>query len=91
MKRLWTIGWSTLAAILMIAFMLIGLTLNKAQVSQPVLAALVATPVISGSDPASGPNDLDIAITITGDNFENGITGTLGSTSLQNLVWISTT
>ena len=90
MKRLSTIAWSAAVALLMIGIVLF-VGQNSTAVTRSVLAAKTAAPTITGSDPAAAPNDLDSAITITGDNFENGITATLGSTALQNVVWISAT
>lgn len=91
MKQIRTIAWSTLAALLITGIVLVGLGQNSTTATQPALAAKTAAPTISGSDPAAAPNDLDTPIVITGDNFENGITATLGSTALQNLTWISAT
>ncbi len=91
MKRLWSIALSTFVALLMIGVVLVGIGFNNTPDFQPALAANLAVPGITDSDPAAGPNDLDTAITITGDNFENGITATLGSTDLLNLAWISGT
>lgn len=91
MKWIWNIAWSSLVAFLMVGIVLVGLGQNSTTATQPALAAKTAAPTITGSDPAAAPNDLDMPIVITGDNFENGGTATLGSTVLQNLVWISAT
>ena len=74
-----------------LGIVLVGLGQSRTTATQPLLAAKTAAPTITGSDPAAAPNDLDMPIIITGDNFENGITATLGSTALQSLTWISAT
>jgi photosystem II stability/assembly factor-like uncharacterized protein len=68
--------------------------------ARPSALAAPAAPTVTEIKPASGPNDLDTPIVITGTGFSAGLSGTLiitqpmaylGDTALEEVSWVSTT
>jgi photosystem II stability/assembly factor-like uncharacterized protein len=55
----------------------------------PDTLAAPAALAVSEVDPAAGPNDLDTPIVITGTDFADPPTVTLGTTSLDDVGWVS--
>ncbi|NOR82935.1 MAG: hypothetical protein GQ526_05520 [Ardenticatenales bacterium] len=49
------------------------------------------TPIVTGVDPGSAPNDLDSLVVITGTNFAPTPTVALETTPLQTVTWLSST
>lgn len=66
-------------------------TMNNAGGEIWRLSLLPDPPVIGAVSPATGPNDRDTPITITGQNFVEGATADLGNTPLQAVTWVSAT
>lgn len=73
-----------------------GSTTGRVAPSWATLAD-VTNPIVSAIDPASAPNDIDTAVTITGSGFATDQTGTipptvtLGGTALTDVVFVSDT
>jgi photosystem II stability/assembly factor-like uncharacterized protein len=66
------------------------------QAAQAEFKLQTASPTVSSVDPATALNDVDTPVTITGTGFveeEGGVTITayLGTTELENVVWVSDT
>lgn len=77
--------------VLAVAWLLLSHTWTPAWAS-PVFPALPgSSPMISGVNPSSAPNDLDTSVTITGTGFANGATALLGDTLLRDVRWVSAT
>lgn len=85
-KRISEIVAAVLTSIVALLFLLVLL----GSVSPNTLAA-PATLAVSEVEPASGPNDLDTPIVITGTDFAAPPTVTLGMTTLDDVGWISAT
>ena len=53
--------------------------------------AHLTSPTVSGIDPASGANDIDTPVTITGVDLAATPTASLGTTALTHVTWVSAT
>lgn len=86
--------FATAATVLISAaalLILLGMLGRAEPGERPAALAAPAAPTVTEVDPASGPNDLDTSIVITGTDFDVGITVTLGSTALDDAGRVSST
>jgi len=88
--------FAPIAAVLISTAALLGMIclLGRASPDVPgsaLAAPLNGDPTVSEVDPASAASDLDIPIVITGSDFVSTPMVFLGDTSLDDVIWVSTT
>jgi photosystem II stability/assembly factor-like uncharacterized protein len=83
-KKQLVLATSLFALAIMVAALL--WTAGTARAAQPEQA-----PTITGVDPSSAPNDLDVVVTINGTDFMAVPTVTLGTSVLDQVGWLSST